>query len=172
MQVKLRKVELEDREILANLFEKYEYEFTQYNGEGVNKLGLIGYPYLDFYWTDDDRWAYFIDVDDNLAGFVLVFNYREEGDPETDYQIAEFFVIYKYRRSGVGKQAFFQALDKHRGRWGLGTHPKNVAAVNFWKNSINEYTKGQYESIESKPNAYPDGSHANVFYFDNGQHIE
>jgi len=131
MQVKLRQVELEDREILANLLEKYDYEFSQYDGRGVNKLGLIGYQYLDYYWTAKDRRAYFIDVDDNLVGFVMVCNHRDEGDPETDYQIAEFFVIYKYRRSGVGKQAFFQVLDKHKGRWGLGTHPKNVTAMNF-----------------------------------------
>jgi predicted acetyltransferase len=111
-----------------------------------------------------------LDVDGNLAGFVMVFNHRNEGDPETDYQIAEFFVIYKYRRSGVGKQAFFQVLDKHKGRWGLGTHPKNVTAMKFWENSICEYTKGKYESIKSNSNAYPDGSHINLFYFDNGQH--
>jgi len=169
MQVELRRVELEDREILANLLEKYDYEFSQYDGRGVNKLGLFGYPYLDFYWTDKDRRAYFIDVDGNLAGFIMIFNYREAGDPETDYQISEFFVIHKYRRSGVGKRAFYQVLDQYKGRWGLGTHPKNVAAMKFWETSINEYTKGQYESKKQILTPYPDGSHANMFYFDNGQ---
>jgi len=170
VHVEIRKAGLDDREILANLLEKYDYEFSQYDKRGVNKLGLFGYPYLDFYWTDDDRWAYLIYADNELAGFIMVFNYREERSRETDFQIAEFFVIYKYRRSGVGKQAFFQVLDKHRGRWGLGTHPENITAMTFWENSIDEYTKGQYEKCSSYPKAaYPDGSPVNLFYFDNSK---
>jgi len=74
MQVDLRPVALEDREILANLLEKYDYEFSQYDDRDVNKLGLYGYKYLDFYWTEDDRFAYFIEVDGKLAGFVMVNN--------------------------------------------------------------------------------------------------
>ena len=63
MQVSIRKVELENREVLANLLEKYNYEFSQYNSLDVNRLGLYGYQYLDCYWWDDEnRWAYFIEV--------------------------------------------------------------------------------------------------------------
>jgi len=168
MQVKLRKVELEDREILANLLEKYDYEFSQYDHRDVNKLGLFGYQYLDCYWTDDDRFAYFIEIDGTLAGFIMVFNYRKDGDPETDHQIAEFFVMHKYRRRGVGRQAFFQVLDDHRGRWALGWHPKNIASDKFWRGVVNEYTKGQFELEESCPRlSYPDGSFGTVVYFDN-----
>ena len=116
MQTVLRRIELEDREILANLIEKYDYEFSQYDNRDVNKLGLYGYEYLDYYWTEDKRWAYFIEVDGKLAGFVMIIDLPEVEGTETDFQIAEFFVMYKYRRSGVGKQAFFQVLGKHKGR--------------------------------------------------------
>jgi len=40
MKVTLRKAELDDREILLNLLEKYGYEFSQYQKNNVNKLGL------------------------------------------------------------------------------------------------------------------------------------
>jgi len=114
------------------------------------------------------RFAYFIIVDGKLAGFVMVFNYREEGDPETDYQIAEFFVMYKYRRCGVGRQALFQVLDRHKGRWGLGWHPKNIVSALFWKSAINEYTKGKFELIKSNPKLkYPDGSFGDTCLFGN-----
>lgn len=63
MDVALREVPLEEREILANLLEKYLYEFSQYDGCDINKLGLYGYKYLDCYWLEDKRWAYFIEVD-------------------------------------------------------------------------------------------------------------
>jgi len=169
MQVTLRQVAIEDREILANLLEKYDYEFSQYDDRDVNKLGLFGYKYLDFYWTDDDRFAYFIEADGKLAGLVMIANHREEGDPETDHQITEFFVMHKYRRSGVGRQAFFQALDKHRGRWGLGWHPKNITSDKFWRRVVSEYTKGQFTLEESSGFEYPDGSLGKAVYFDNSQ---
>ena len=167
MQATLRRVELEDREILANLIEKYNYEFSQYDCRDVNKLGLYGYEYLDYYWTEDKRWAYFIEVDGKLAGFVMVIDLPEAEGTETDFQIAEFFVVYKYRRLGVGKQAFFQVLDKHKGRWQLRRHPKNIASVLFWDKAINEYTNGKYELIKSHPKCdYSDGTLGDVFFFE------
>ena len=169
MQVKLRKAELEDREVLANLLEKYEYEFSQYNNCDVNKFGLYGYQYLDCYWWEcERRYAYFIEVDGNLAGFVMINDYPEVEDRKTDFVISEFFVMYKYRRMGVGKKALFTALDLHCGKWQLKMHPKNENSVHFWNSAINEYTGGTFELIKSYPNTeYEDGTLADVFFFDN-----
>jgi len=167
MNVILKQVKHEEKQILANLLEKFDYEFSQYDGRDVNSDGLYGYQYLDCYWTDEDRYAYFIMADEKLAGFAMIYNYREEGDPETDFQISEFFVMHKYRRLGVGRQAFFQVLDKHRGRCGLGCHPKNIPSVRFWNKVIGEHTKGRYETIKSK-SPFPDGAYADMFYFNNG----
>ena len=161
--MELIKVEIEEREILTNLLEKFDYEFSQYDGRDVNKLGLYGYPYLDYYWSDEDRYAYFIYVNTKLAGFAMIYNYRDKGDPETDFQVSEFFVMYKYRRSGVGKQAFFQLLDKHKGRCGLRCLSKNIASVQFWDNVINEYTNGQYKCMKIKSDS---SNGTDMFLFD------
>lgn len=170
MNVVLKQVQVEDREILANLLEKYDYEFSQYDNRDVNKLGLYGYKYLDYYWLEDKRWAYFIEADEKLAGFVMINDFPEAEDKETDYSIAEFFVMYKYRRSGVGKQAFFMAADLHRGKWQLKRHPKNLPSLYFWDKVVNEYTKGDYELIKSYPNTeYADGTLGDIYFFDNSQ---
>ena len=95
MTVELKQVTIDEKEILRNLLEKYNYEFSQWDKRDVNKLGLYGYEYLDYYWTEDKRWAYFIFADDKLAGFVMVNNLPEVDDRETDFQIAEFFILYK-----------------------------------------------------------------------------
>ena len=166
MNVELRPVQSEEKEILKNLLEKYDYEFSQYDMRDVNKLGLYGYKYLDFYWAEENRWAYFIVVDGKLAGFVMVTDLPEVEGTETDFQISEFFVMYKYRRGGVGREAFFRVLDKHKGRWQLRRHPKNIPSVHFWDNVIGEYTKGKFEIIRSHPKAdYPDGTLGDVFFF-------
>ena len=167
MNIELKQVTLDEKEILKNLLEKYDYEFSQWDKRDVNKLGLYGYQYLDYYWTEDYRWAYFILVDGKLAGFAMVIDLPEVDDRETDFQMAEFFVLYKYRRSGIGKQAFFKVLDLHKGKWQLKRHPSNTASVRFWNNVINEYTNGQYELVESYPGTeYDDGTLADVFFFE------
>jgi len=166
MNITLRPVPIDEREILANLLEKFEYEFSQYNGQGVNKLGLYGYPYLDFYWTEEGRWPYFIEVDGKLAGFSMVNSRAFEGT-ETDFKLAEFFVLYAYRRFGVGKQAFFKTLALHKGRWQLAYLPKNTGSMFFWNNTVSEYTKGDFELVKSHPGAkHIDGSLCDVFFFE------
>jgi len=170
VQLELRQVKLEEKEILFNLIEKYEYEFSQYNGCDVNSRGL--YNDLDeynHYWQPNRKcFAYFIEVDTNLAGFVMVADFPEVKDTEVDFIIDEFFVMYKYRRLGVGKQAFFETLDRHKGKWQLCQHPKNIVSICFWEGVINEYMLGEYELIKSHPLLeYDDGILGDAFFFDN-----
>ena len=167
MNIRLEPVLIKDKAILRNLLEKYNYEFSQYDMRDINNRGLYGYYDLKSYWARENHWAYFIMVNEKLAGFVMVNNHPVVRETVTDFQIYEFFVLYKYRRLGVGKQAVMQILDKHKGRWQLRCHPKNISSVRFWDNVINEYTKGQYELIKSHPNTeYADGKLSNVFFFD------
>ncbi len=167
MNIELKRVTIEEKEILRNILEKYDYEFSQWDKRDVNMLGLFGYNYLDYYWTEEKRWVYFIKVDGKLAGFVMVIDLPEVHDRETDFQMAEFFVLYKYRRSGVGRQAFFEVLNLHKGRWQLKMHPANIASVHFWNRVIGEYTNGKFELIKSYPGTeYDDGTPADVFFFE------
>lgn len=166
MKVELKQVVEDEKEILKNLLEKYDYEFSQWDRRDVNSLGLYGYRYLDYYWNEDKRWAYFILVEGKLAGFVMVIDLPEVDDRDTDFQMAEFFVMYKYRRLGVGKQAFFKVLDIHKGRWQLKRHPANLVSVHFWNRVISEYTNGNYELDEAYPRTeYDDGTLGDVFFF-------
>lgn len=171
MKITIRKIELEEREVLANLLEKYSYEFSQYQKNDVNKLGLYGYQYLDCYWWEGEkRLAYFIEVDERLAGFIMINDYPEVKDRKTDYVISEFFIMYKYRRMGIGRKALYMVLDSLRGTWHLKRHPKNESSVYFWNTVINDYTNGVYELVEAYPNTeYDDGTLADVFFFDNSQ---
>lgn len=166
MKIEIKTVLKEEKEILKNLLEKYDYEFSQWDNRDVNRLGLYGYDYLDCYWTEENRFAYFIMVDDNLAGFVMVNDYPEV--ESADFVISEFFVMYKYRNKGVGKFAAFYVFDMHKGAWQLKRHPKNMSSVHFWNRAIEQYTKGEYRLVESYPDTeYDDGTLADVFFFNN-----
>jgi predicted acetyltransferase len=166
MDIKIVPVAIEDKEILKNLIEKYKYEFSQYDNRDINKLGLYGYKYLDHYWTEDKRWAFFIIADGNLAGFALVNNIPEAKE-ETDFSLSEFFVLYNYRRCGVGKYAAMKVFDLFHGKWQLKRHPKNIGSVHFWNNVVNEYTKGNFKLVESYPGSeYNDGTLGDIFFFE------
>ena len=95
MNIELKKVELKDKPVLNNLLEKYSYEFSQYDKKDVDDSGLYGYEYLDCYWTEENRFAYFVLADGKLAGFVMISDYPEVPELQTDYCLSEFFIMYK-----------------------------------------------------------------------------
>ena len=148
MKIEIIKAKIEHKEILRNLLEKYDYEFSQYDERDVNGFGLYGYKYLDHYWTEDSRWAFLVYVNKNLTGFVMI-NKVAESDERIDYSMSEFFIMYKYRRSGVGKYTAYQMFDMFKGKWQVKRHVKNKGAAVFWENVIKEYTKGNYWLKES-----------------------
>ena len=166
MTIELKQVSKDEIEILRNLLEKYIYEFSQWDERDVNALGLYGYSYLDYYWTEDRRWAYFIVVDGKLAGFVMVNDYPE-CDRKTDYSLSEFFVMYKYRHMGVGSAAARMVFDLFPGTWQLKRHPKNLPSVHFWNKVVSDCTNGHYELVEGYPDTeYDDGTPGDVFFFE------
>lgn len=166
MKISIASVKKDEKEILNNLLEKYRYEFSQYNKMDVNSLGLYGYDFLDNYWTEDNRFPFFIKIEDKLAGFVMVNDYPEL-KLETDYSISEFFVMYKYRRQGIGKYAVKYILDRFSGKWQLKFHPKNEVSQSFWINTIDEYTNGKYKIIKDAREAvYEDGTIGHVLLFE------
>lgn len=167
MNVELKIVTEDEKEILRNLLEKYDYEFTQWDKRDVNPLGLYGYSYLDYYWTEENRYAYFIKVDGKLAGFVMINDYPEAKEP-TDYSLAEFFVMYKYRRLGIGKIAAFQIFDMFHGKWQLKIHPHNIPSVHFWNQIVSRYTNDKYRLVKGYPGSeYDDGTPGDMFFFQN-----
>jgi len=164
MDIKIEKVTIDEKEILKNLMEKYDYEFSQYEKKDVNDLGLYGYKYIDHYWTEENRHAFFIKVDKKLAGFILV-NKNGDNNFHTDYSIAEFFVMYKYKRLGVGSYSVNYIFDKFRGKWQITYAQINKPASAFWNKTVNAYSKGKYEKIENFKK-YDDGLKRDILIFE------
>lgn len=65
-------VSIGDKSVLRQLMELYKYDFSEFDKEDINEHGYLGYKYLDSYWTEKNRNAYFIKVDQKIAGFVLL----------------------------------------------------------------------------------------------------
>ncbi|MDO3680983.1 GNAT family N-acetyltransferase [Paenibacillus ehimensis] len=144
MDIVVSKAAVEQKSVVRNLLELYKYDFTEFDPEDVNEHGLFEYPYLDHYWTEEGRHAFLVHVDGKLAGLALI---RELGSDERVYSVAEFFVMKKYRRHGVGREMAFALFNRFPGQWEVAQMEENVPAQMFWKRIIDEYTKGSYEEI-------------------------
>ncbi len=140
-----------DATALRNLMQLYHYDFSEIVGldgddNDLDEHGLFREVYVDRHVTDPDRAAFLVRVDGRLAGFCLVANQSYFGpDPGNTHEIAEFFVVRKYRRLGVGAEVARQVFERFPGRWEVAQVPENTAAQAFWRKVIGEYTGGRYE---------------------------
>ncbi len=148
MNVDVSKVELSQKPILRNLVEYFEYDLSLYTDRDVNSSGTFEYKYLDNYWTEENRYPYFIIVNEQYGGFALIRRIITKDD--VYYSMAEFFVLKKYRRRNIGKRAAFILFDKYKGTWHIHQHEKNKPSQIFWRNIINEFTKNNYKELSQE----------------------
>ena len=150
MNVELVEVNETEKSVLRQIMELYAYDFSEFDGADVNEHGLYGYTYFDYYWTEESRHPFFIRVDGKLAGFVLINEYCYVVKEPGTKSIAEFFVMRKYRRKGIGKTVAFQIFDRFPGKWEVIQHGENEPSKIFWEEIIREYTRGKYKQTDAK----------------------
>ena len=76
-----------------------------------------------------------MEADGRLAGFVLV-NRWSALNRLLDHSVAEFFVLRKYRRIGVGSCAARVLFEGWPGRWEVSVPRYNKPALSFWRKAI------------------------------------
>ncbi len=141
------------RTTLANLFQLYVHDFSEHwagtaRGELAEDGTFEDYPHLDSYWTDADREALLVRVDGRIAGFVLLNAHSHSGLP-LDHAVAEFFVVRKHRRGGVGRAAAFAAIAPRGGQWELAVARRNTGALAFWRGVAAEAASGPVEELDA-----------------------
>ncbi len=129
MAVEVIEASDEDRTIVRRLLQFYHYDFSEFDGTDVDSHGEFLHRYFDEYWTEPDRKAYLFRVSGAWAGLALIFT----GFP---HDIAEFFVLRKYRRRGVGAEAAAELFARFPGDWTVRQQLSNPAATNFWRKAI------------------------------------
>jgi predicted acetyltransferase len=142
MNIELRIPSSSDRALIRRMMELYIYDFSEYEDLDLNEHGLYGHDRLDYYWFESGRTAFLVTVDEKLAGFVLV----DEGVviEGNERSIAEFFVMKKYRRKGVGNYIAVEVFSRLPGKWEVRVIENNEPAKAFWKRVIGEYTGKNY----------------------------
>lgn len=122
--------------VLANLVELYIHEFTEWIDLEIGPDGRFGYGQLPLYWIEPDRYPFLLEVDGKLAGFVLIRRGRSASGGEDVWDVAEFFILRRYRRRGLGIQAAHRIWRSFPGRWQIRVMEENKPGRRFWANAI------------------------------------
>ena len=128
-RVEVKVATLREKPVVAQLLELYAHDFSEFDGGDVGDDGRFGFRNFDAYWTDPDRHPFLVRVDGHLAGFALV----RSGSP---HDMAEFFVMRKYRRGGVGIEVARAVFAKFPGEWQVRQLVANTGATVFWRTAI------------------------------------
>jgi len=140
--VTLKKATMLDYPMIQNMARFYVYDLSRECGveEGweIPKDGLYECFDLKSYFVNDDRAPYLILADDEIAGFAMIN--KVGARPYVDWNIGEFFILAKFQKNGVGREAATQIFNAHPGVWNVMTMPLNARAEMFWSQVIEEYT--------------------------------
>jgi predicted acetyltransferase len=143
-QVTLELATAKDAPLLANLLELYVHDvsdvFTQVE---LGADGRFGYAKLPLYFSEPERrFAFVIRHDGRVAGFVLA-TLGSPAAPEPDvYDVAEFFVLKRYRGARVGAAAAGELWRRLPGKWTVRVAERNIGALAFWSRTVTGFTRG------------------------------
>lgn len=135
MQVVLERAGRAQCSVLENLFQLYMHDMSAWFSISMTETGRFRFDpaSLDAYWEDAAHHAFLIRADGELAGFLLVQPCA--ADPGCR-DVEQFFVLRRFRRSGVGADAFRQCLQALPGRWQVRVLPENQPAYAFWQGVV------------------------------------
>jgi predicted acetyltransferase len=130
----------EQEATMANLFELYAHDFSEFVELEIGPDGRFGYEPLSLYWKEAGRHPFLIKASGNLAGFALVREGSLNSGAEDIRDMAEFFIIRGRRRLGIGMKAAHTLWSRFPGKWEIRVRDQNRGAKEFWSKAIEVFT--------------------------------
>lgn len=132
----------EQRSVIRNLMQLYVHDFSEHwagsqRGELEDDGRFPDYP-LDAYWNNPARIPLLMRVNGHLAGFALLNDHSHSGI-SADRNMAEFFIVRKHRRGGIGTAAAHIIFSRYPGQWEAAVARRNLGALGFWRNAIRRH---------------------------------
>ncbi len=140
-----RKAQPEDFPALQQMLELYQYELSDIWPQDADQEAKYGYDLVRHQLAERFH-AHVAREGSQYIGFALVapaIVTRTEG-----CWMEQFFVLKRYRRSGVGRALALHTLRSHPGAWEVGQMPANLVAQTFWREVIGQLTAGTYVELQ------------------------
>lgn len=141
MHIELIPTTADQAPLIANLYQFYAYESSDWEEEEIEADGryYIHEPHLQRYWQDAGWGASLILVDGFIAGFLLIE--RSELPGIDAHEFADLFILKKYRRQGIGR-ALAQQVMNDGGTWLVRFYGGDEQAAGFWRRVLAELPLG------------------------------
>ena len=147
MDVRLDKVLLEEKDILYRLLQFALYDGSKYTDNDIDSNGIFSYKWFDNYFTDENRFSYFIRSNDDIIGIVMINKHMKVF--KDGHSVAEFLVLPKYRKHHIGSKVAYMVFDMFPGNWEVEPIEKSEEACIFWKKVIEKYTNGDFTFVDN-----------------------
>lgn len=151
-----------ERPVLENLVQLYIHDFSElFAGTPRGDLSadgryLVDIPLADW-WHRPDHIPLLLRFHGKLAGFALL-NGTSHSGTATDRNMAEFFVVRKYRRQGLGIATAQAIFSRYPGRWEAAVMRANTGARAFWHRAITTHPALARIDIAESNNARSNGT--------------
>jgi ribosomal-protein-alanine N-acetyltransferase len=148
--IKLHPATLDDYPTMQNMGRFYVYDISKEMqmepGWEIPEDGLYECLDLKKYWEDENAFPFLIRYLNEIVGFVFID--KKGSTPEIEFNMAQFFILARFSKKGVGRQVAFECFKKFRGTWEVMVMLQNKPAYQFWKRIISEYTQNQFEEYK------------------------
>ena len=153
MSLQLIATTAEQLPLIRNLYQFYAYESSDWEQEDVEGDGrfYIHDEHLARYWQDPQWSANLLLVDGYIAGFLLI-----EGSeiPGMDaLELADLFILKRYRRKGIGRAIATQVLCSGEANWLVRFYDQDEVSQAFWRTVLDNLPRPvQTLELEDEPN--------------------
>lgn len=130
MSLELIAATRDDLPVVRSLSSYYIYDMSEQMGWRCPESGQFG-GCDEFFgdWEAGRNAPFVIRADGELAGFAGV-KYNEEAQ---EHSIQEFFILRKFRRTGIGRETARRLFARFPGIWCVEMLCANAPAVAFWR---------------------------------------
>lgn len=138
MTITLVQILESEKQFLKNLYSLYLHDLSMFtDGLNISSDGSFEFDSFELIWEREGLTPYFIKGGTEIMGFLLLLE-RPFLTKEHDYCINDFFLLRKYRGSGVSKAAIEELFKQKIGKYVFIVLEKNQPAVLFWRRTLNE----------------------------------
>lgn len=159
-----------DAGLLSNLLQLYIHDLSAaFPDVEIGADGRFGYQHLPLYWSEPARrFPFLVKSDGRVAGFALARRGSPASDDPEVFDVAEFFILRRYRRAGVGRHAAALLWRRLAGPWTVRVSERNGGALPFWAEVIGTFTRGR-----ARETRQTHGAHLwHVYAFDSRDQID
>lgn len=158
--------QLSDYPIIQNMARFYVYDMSEYMGDDddwrIPEDGLYECFDLKKYWEQQETYPFIIRHNVEIAGFVIID--KKGSDDKVDYNMAQFFILRKFKNKGVGRQVAYECFNRFKGLWEVRILPQNLGGYQFWKKVITAYTDHRFQEYVSQVR-HLDNAERIIFHF-------